>query len=58
MKNIFYIDYPQEKIDLGVNVYRCAICKVESLKINGLLNKHKVYCKYRVDQENLLNDTR
>lgn len=47
----FYIDYPQEKIEQGVNIYRCSICKERALVINGLLANHKPSCKYRIDEE-------
>ena len=57
MKPKFYIDYPQEKIEQGVNVYRCSICKVNSLEINGLLSKHKVNCEYRINQEKRFNES-
>ncbi|MDC0422729.1 hypothetical protein OAL85_00415 [Methylophilaceae bacterium] len=56
MKKNFYIDYPQEKKDPAVNNYRCKFCKEESLKINGLLEKHKVNCDYRIEQEKLLDE--
>jgi|TARA_B110000196_G_C21085140_1_gene634561 hypothetical protein len=51
----FYIDYPQEKIEEGVNVYQCSICKERALVINGLLDNHKINCKYRINKEKLLN---
>ena len=53
MKPKFYIDYPQEKIEPGVNIYRCSICKISSLEINGLLKKHKPNCKYRLSMESM-----
>ena len=53
MKKKFYIDYPQEKKDPTVNNYRCKLCKEESLKINGLLEKHKPNCKYRLSMESM-----
>ncbi|MDG2252214.1 MAG: hypothetical protein P8K73_01040 [Methylophilaceae bacterium] len=56
MKKKFYIDYPQEKKDPTVNNYRCKLCKEESLKINGLLEKHKDNCDYRIEQEKLLDE--
>ena len=52
----FYIDYPQEKIDPSKNNYRCSYCKVSSLEINGLLEKHKNNCDYRIEQEKLLDE--
>ena len=53
MKPKFYIDYPQEKIEPGVNIYRCSFCKISSLEINGLIHKHKVDCEYRLKHEEL-----
>ena len=55
MDSKFYINYPQEKIEEGVNIYRCSICKEKALKINGLLNNHKASCSYRIDEEKLLS---
>ena len=51
----FYIDYPQEKIQQGVNAYRCSICKNTARVINGLLGNHKIDCKYRIEKEKLLD---
>jgi DNA-directed RNA polymerase subunit RPC12/RpoP len=51
----FYIDYPQEKIEEGSNIYRCSICKEKALTINGLLENHKASCNYRIDKEKLLS---
>jgi hypothetical protein len=56
MKKEYYIDYPQEKIEPGLNLYRCIFCKKESLHINGLLEKHDVNCSYRIEQEKQLID--
>jgi len=58
MKNKFYIDYPQEKIEQGVNIYRCSICKINSLEINGILEKHKISCEYRINQEKLISNAK
>jgi hypothetical protein len=55
MESRFFIDYPQEKIDEGSNVYRCSFCKEKALVINGLLNNHKSNCKYRINKEKLLD---
>ena len=33
-----------------------SICKKESLYINGLLNKHDVDCRYRIEQEKQIVD--
>jgi hypothetical protein len=35
----YFIDYPQERIEEGVNNYQCQFCKVPTLTINGLLRK-------------------
>jgi hypothetical protein len=58
MEDRFYIDYPQERIEGGSNVYRCSICKESSLSINGLLENHTLDCSYRIDKEYLLNGKR
>ena len=55
MEPKFYIDYPQEKIEEGSNVYRCSICKETALTINGLLSNHKSSCKYRIEKEKALS---
>jgi hypothetical protein len=47
----YFIDYPQERIEEGVNNYQCSYCKVSTLEINGLLEKHKSNCKYRLEKE-------
>jgi len=52
-KNIFFIDYPQEKIDPLGTEYQCSICKISSLKINGLIENHNVDCSYRIQKEKL-----
>ena len=56
MESKFYIDYPQEKIEEGSNVYRCSICKEKALTINGLISNHKENCKYRLNKEKFLNE--
>ena len=58
MKKLFYIDFPQEKKDPKANIYRCYFCKEDALKINGLLDNHKVSCKYRLEQEALINGSK
>ena len=55
MEPKFYIDYPQEKIEEGSNIYRCSICKETALTINGLLSNHKSSCKYRIEKEERKN---
>jgi len=56
MKKLFYIDYPQEKKDPKANIFRCSLCKEDALKINGLLDNHKLNCEYRLEQEKLINE--
>jgi len=53
MKTKYYIDYPQEKIEPNGTEYQCEICKVSSLKINGLIENHNVDCSYRIQKEKL-----
>ena len=55
MQSKFFIDYPQERIEEGSNVYRCSICKETALTINGLLTNHKASCKYRIEKEKALS---
>lgn len=47
MKRRFYIDYPQEHFEGQAHRYRCALCKVETTKINGHLEGHQPDCIYR-----------
>ena len=54
MEPKFFINYPQERIEEGSNVYRCSICKERALTINGILINHKDNCSYRIDKEKLL----
>ena len=56
MQPKFFIDYPQERIEEGSNVYRCSICKETALTINGLLTNHKASCKYRIEKEERKNN--
>tara|TARA_B100000795_G_scaffold256134_1_gene228321 strand:- start:932 stop:1108 length:177 start_codon:yes stop_codon:yes gene_type:complete len=58
MEPKFYIDYPQEKIDQGANIYRCSLCKESALAINGLLDNHKLSCSYRIDKKKILSGKR
>jgi len=58
MESKFYIDYPQEKVEEGANIYRCSICKEKALTINGLLHNHKIGCTYRINKEKLLSGKR
>ena len=51
MKKLFYIDYPQERIEEHAHRYRCAICKEETTKINGTLEGHLPSCSYRIGLE-------
>jgi DNA-directed RNA polymerase subunit RPC12/RpoP len=51
MKRAYYIDYPQEHFEGQMHRYRCAICKVETTQINGLLEGHLPECQYRVRLE-------
>lgn len=51
MKRIFYIDYPQEHYEGQMHRYRCAFCKQETTKINGLLEGHLPTCDYRIALE-------
>ncbi len=51
MRKLFYIDYPQEHFEGQLHRYRCAFCKQETTKINGLLEGHLASCDYRIAME-------
>jgi hypothetical protein len=51
MKKPYYIDFPQEHIEGQMHSYRCALCKVETTTINGLLEGHLPSCAYRMKLE-------
>lgn len=51
MRKLFYIDYPQEHFEGQLHRYRCAYCKQETTKINGLLEGHSPSCDYRIAME-------
>ena len=36
-RQIFYIDYPQEHQGDALHAYQCKFCKIDTVKINGLL---------------------
>lgn len=44
-------DYPKEPISRDNPYYRCTYCKRSDPKINGRLEGHAKYCKYRVEKE-------
>ena len=49
--NKYFIDYPQERVEEGLNNYQCQFCKVSTLTINGLLENHLPECEYRKQKE-------
>ena len=49
MNKKFYIDYPQERVAEGVNVYRCKFCKIHCLVINGQLANHADNCQFKLE---------
>ena len=49
----FYIDYPQEN-DGVMYSHRCQFCKINTVKINGLIENHAPDCQYRLSQEAIL----
>lgn len=51
-ESIYYHDYENEPIGGGNPYYRCIHCKVSDPQINGRLNGHLNYCKYRIAKEN------
>jgi hypothetical protein len=50
-REIFYIDYPQEHQGDALHAYRCKFCKIDTVKINGLLENHLPDCIYRLEKE-------
>jgi hypothetical protein len=53
MKKRYYIDYPQEHVEGALHRYRCSLCKVETTKINGMLEGHLPSCEYRQAEERM-----
>jgi hypothetical protein len=47
----FYIDYPQEHQSDALYAYQCKFCKIDTVKINGLLENHLPDCAYRIEKE-------
>ena len=50
-RQIFYIDYPQEHQGDALHAYQCKFCKIDTVKINGLLENHLPDCIYRIEKE-------
>lgn len=53
MKKSYYIDYPQEHVEGALHRYRCSLCKVETTKINGMLEGHLPTCEYKLNLEKI-----
>lgn len=47
----YYSDYENEPIGGGNPYYRCVHCKLSDPSINGRLDGHDEYCKYRIRKE-------
>lgn len=56
MKTEFYDDFQTERIGEGNPYYRCVHCKVSVPEINGQLNNHQKWCKYRLSKEKISKD--
>lgn len=58
MKNeTYYSDYDNEPIGGSNPYYRCVHCKVSDPEINGRLEGHREWCKYRIKKEKELGLT-
>ena len=55
-RQIFYIDYPQEHQGDALHAYQCKFCKIDTVKINGLLENHLPNCDYRVEKEKMITE--
>lgn len=47
----YFSDYENEPIGGGNPYYRCIHCKRSDPEINGRLEGHEKYCKYRIAKE-------
>ncbi|MFZ9614812.1 MAG: hypothetical protein ACO287_05180 [Candidatus Methylopumilus sp.] len=52
----FYIDYPQEHQGDALHAYQCKHCKIDTVKINGLLENHLPDCFYRIEKEKTITE--
>ena len=52
----FYIDYPQEHQGEALHAYQCKHCKIDTVKINGLLENHLPDCVYRIEKEKTITE--
>ena len=50
-RQIFYIDYLQEHQGDALHAYQCKFCKIDTVKINGLLENHLPDCIHRIEKE-------
>jgi len=55
-RQIFYIDYPQEHQGDALHAYQCKFCKIDTVKINGLLENHLPDCIYRLEKEKTITE--
>jgi len=52
MTEHYYVDYPKKAIGKGNPYYQCAFCGVSDPQINGQIENHRPWCKYRQQKEN------
>jgi len=52
MTETYYSDYENEPIGDGNPYYCCIHCKRSDPEINGRIEGHNSYCKYRIAKEN------
>ena len=48
MTEHYCVDYPKKAIGKGNPYYRCAFCGVSDPEINGQIENHRPWCKYRI----------
>ena len=48
----YHSDYEHELANGATPYYRCIHCKRSDLAINGLIENHDPWCKYRIAKEN------
>lgn len=47
----YVTDYPKERIGGSNPYYCCSYCKMSEPQINGRVNNHSLWCKYRMEKQ-------
>jgi hypothetical protein len=47
----YITDYPKERIGGSNPYYCCSYCKMSEPQINGRINNHSLWCKYRMEKQ-------